>query len=106
LRYVCTTARICWRAGLITRRSRTIGLLISDIRNPFFRTWRAGRRTRPAPPADDVVLCNSDLDPASSMKYFWALTDKHVDGVIMNRSRFLKRDGSPSTGASGVRSCY
>ena len=88
--------------GLITGRSQVIGLLISDIRNPFFADLARGAEDAAHAAGYDVVLCNSDLDPAKHMKYFWSLMAKHVDGVIMNSISFLKREDVRLMAESGV----
>lgn len=88
--------------GLITGRSHTIGLLISDIRNPFFADFTRGAEDAASAAGYDLVLCNSDLDPAKHMKYFWSLMAKRVDGVIMNSLSFLKRDEILQMAESGA----
>ena len=49
--------------GLVTGRSQIIGLIISDIRNPFFSEVARGVEDAAYSAGCDVVLCNSDLDP-------------------------------------------
>jgi LacI family transcriptional regulator len=88
--------------GLITGRSHTIGLLISDIRNPFFADLARGAEDAAGAAGYDLVLCNSDLDPAKHMKYFWALMAKRVDGVIMNSLSFLRKDDIRQMTETGV----
>ncbi len=88
--------------GLITGRSHSIGLLISDIRNPFFPDVARGAEDAASAAGYDLVLCNSDLDPAKHMKYFWSLMAKHVDGVIMNSLSFLKKEEIRQMGESGT----
>jgi LacI family transcriptional regulator len=75
--------------SLITGRSQTLGLLISDIRNPFFADVARGAEDAASAAGYDVVLCNSDLDPTEHMRYFSLLAAKRVDGVIMNSISFL-----------------
>jgi DNA-binding LacI/PurR family transcriptional regulator len=88
--------------GLITGRSQTLGLLISDIRNPFFTEVARGAEDAANAAGYDLVLCNSDLDPAKHMQYFRSLMAKHVDGVIMNSLSFLVRDDVRQIAESGV----
>lgn len=70
--------------GLVTGRSNALGLLISDIRNGFFAEIARGVEDAAYQAGYDVVLCNSDLDPAKQMRYFHSLLDKRVDGIVMN----------------------
>ena len=69
--------------GLVTGRSHSLGLLISDIRNPFFGEVARGAEDAARAAGYDLVLCNSDFDPAKQMAYYWSLVNKHIDGVIM-----------------------
>lgn len=88
--------------GLVTGRSHTLGLLISDIRNPFFSELARGAEDAAKAAGYDVVLCNSDLDPVKQMEYFWSLVNKHVDGIIMNSIGLLKRDEADQLVSTGT----
>lgn len=70
--------------GLATGRSNTIGLVISDIRNPYFAEVARGAEDAAHKAGCDLVLCNSDLDPDKQMRYVHSLVEKRVDGLIMN----------------------
>jgi LacI family transcriptional regulator len=70
--------------GLATGRSHTIGLIVSDIRNPFFAEVARGAEDAACAAGCEVVLCNSDLDAAKQMRYIQSLLDKRVDGILMN----------------------
>jgi LacI family transcriptional regulator len=69
--------------GLVTRRTHTVGLLISDIANPFF--IRAVRAIEDGAQANgyNVILCNTDEDPAKETQYLRVLIEKRVDGIIL-----------------------
>jgi LacI family transcriptional regulator len=69
--------------GLVTRRTHTVGLLISDIANPFF--IRAVRAVEDAAQENgyNVILCNTDEDPAKETQYLRVLMEKRVDGIIL-----------------------
>lgn len=69
---------------LRSRRTDTIGLIVSDIRNPFFTeisravediTFRHGLR---------LILCNSDEDPAKEQAYLELMADEQASGVILS----------------------
>jgi LacI family transcriptional regulator len=88
--------------GLITGRTHSLGLLISDIRNPFFADFARGAEDAAGAAGYDLVLCNSDMDPAKHMRYFRSLCDKRVDGIIMNSIAFLKRADAQQLAASST----
>lgn len=69
--------------GLVTRRTHTVGLLISDISNPFF--IRAVRAVEDAAQKNgyNVILCNTDEDPSKETQYLRVLVEKRVDGIIL-----------------------
>ncbi|MHB1936740.1 MAG: LacI family DNA-binding transcriptional regulator [Acidobacteriaceae bacterium] len=70
--------------GLVTGQSHSIGLVISDIRNPFFAEVARGAEDAAFRAGRDLVLCNSDLDPEKQMHYIEWLVAKRVDGIVMN----------------------
>lgn len=70
--------------GLVTGTSHALGLLVSDIRNPFFAEVARGAEDAAYQAGYDMVLCNSDLDPAKQMRYFLSLLSRRVGGIIMN----------------------
>ncbi len=70
--------------GLVTGRSHTFGLVVSDIRNPFFAEVARGAEDAACRAGWDVVLCNSDLDAEKQRRYLSSLVEKRVDGILMN----------------------
>ena len=82
-------AELAYRPNLAARRLRQqrasiVGLIVSDIRNPFFTeisravediTFRHGLR---------LILCNSDEDPAKEQAYLELMADEQVSGVILS----------------------
>lgn len=77
--------------GLVTGRSQSLALLVSDIRNPFFAEVARGAEDEANAAGYDIVLCNSDLDAGKQMKYFRSLLGKRVAGVLMNSAAALNR---------------
>src|SRR5207249_4092634 len=55
--------------GLVTGRSHTLALVVSDIRNPFFAEVARGAEDAACRAGHDLILCNSDLDPEKQMRY-------------------------------------
>ncbi len=77
--------------GLVTGRSHTIALLISDIRNPFFAEVARGAEDAANAAGCDLILCNSDFDAGKQMSYLNSLSEKRVDGILMNSVASLRR---------------
>jgi len=77
--------------GLVTGRSQTMALIVSDIRNPFFAEVARGAEDAAYEADCDLVLCNSDLDNAKQMQYIESLLSKRVDGILMNSVTALNR---------------
>lgn len=77
--------------GLVTGRSHTLALIVSDIRNPFFAEVARGAEDAARKAGCDLVLCNSDFDPQKQMDYVRSLHEKRVDGILMNSVSALNR---------------
>jgi LacI family transcriptional regulator len=77
--------------GLVTGRSNTLALVVSDIRNPFFAEVARGAEDAARAAGCDLLLCNSDLDGAKQMDYVHSLLEKRVDGILMNSVAVLSR---------------
>jgi len=72
---------------LRSRHSQTIGLIVADIRNPFFTAvsrvvedvaFQAGLR---------VILCNTDENPEKEDLYLELMEDERATGVILAPTR-------------------
>jgi DNA-binding LacI/PurR family transcriptional regulator len=88
--------------GLVTGQSRSIGLVISDIRNPFFAEVARGAEDAAFRTGRDLVLCNSDLDAAKQMRYLEWLLAKRIDGIVMNSVAPLSPAQQEQLWAAGV----
>lgn len=69
--------------SLVTRRTRTVGLVIPDQRNPFYAqaSWMAERVARGM--GYGVMVCNSDNDPGREMESLRLLEAHQVDGLLL-----------------------
>ena len=65
-------------------RARTIGLLVLDIANPFFTELARGAEAAAREHDHLVILCNSDEDPVQEQRYFEALEEQRVLGVLVS----------------------
>src|SRR5437016_13873286 len=78
--------------GLVTGRSHSLGLIVSDIRNPFFAEVARGAEDAARKAKCDLVLCNSDLNADKQMEYARSLQEKGIDGILMNSVSALSRE--------------
>jgi DNA-binding LacI/PurR family transcriptional regulator len=53
-----------WRRGGCVRHTNTIGLIVADIRNPFFTAVSRMVEDIAYERGQRVILCNTDEDPA------------------------------------------
>jgi LacI family transcriptional regulator len=67
------------RAG----RSRTIGLVVLDVGNPFFTDLAAGAERVAAAAGLSVVLCNSNDDVAREQHYLSMLKEQRAFGILI-----------------------
>ncbi|MDY0908409.1 LacI family DNA-binding transcriptional regulator [Microbacterium sp. CFBP9034] len=67
------------RAG----RSRSIGLVVLDVRNPFFTDVARGAERRAADDDLSILLGNSDDDPARESSYLDLFEQQRVHGVLI-----------------------
>ena len=88
--------------GLLTGKSQTIGLIISDIRNPFFAEVARGVEDAAYRAGYDVVLCNSDLRPEKQIAYIRSLVKKSIDGIVINWAAGMNAEKERDLLAYGV----
>lgn len=69
--------------SLRTRSTTTIAVAISDISNPFFTTIVRGIEDGLNDQHYQLILCNTDEDPAKEDRYLRSLLGKRVDGLII-----------------------
>lgn len=75
--------------------SRTLGLIVLDIANPFFTDVARGVEDTANAADLAVILCNSDGDPAKELRYLDILDEQRVRGILLTpvnlRSDRLRR---------------
>ncbi|MDQ5908510.1 MAG: LacI family transcriptional regulator, fructose operon transcriptional repressor [Pseudomonadota bacterium] len=69
---------------LRSRRTDTIGLIVSDIRNPFFTEVSRAVEDRAYQHGMRVILGNADEDPQKEALYLDLMRDENVSGVILS----------------------
>jgi LacI family transcriptional regulator len=89
--------------ALRTDSTRTIGLVVSDVANPFFAELAGEIQRAAAQHAYSVVLCNSDEDADRQDDYLSSLlAGRQVDGVIVVPTAAMT-PGLRQAAASGAR---
>lgn len=68
--------------SLSTRKSKTIGIILPDIINPFFSEMARAIEDAANGYGYNVIFCNSDNEVKKEEKYIKLLISKLVDGVI------------------------
>jgi LacI family transcriptional regulator len=74
--------------GLASGRSNLIGLVISDIANPFFPELVKGMETAAFEHGYEVILANTNYDPARMSNYVQRFIERGVRGVALMTSEF------------------
>ena len=69
--------------GLRKGKSKVIGLLVSDITNPFFPKIARGVEDCARENKYNVILCNTDEDSIEEKHYMSVLRSQRVDGMII-----------------------
>jgi LacI family transcriptional regulator len=69
--------------SLVTHSTGTLGLVIPDLRNPYFPALARGVEDTAIRHGFTVMLGNTDNDPSRELTYVRTLVDKQVDGIIL-----------------------
>lgn len=69
--------------GLVSKNSRTIGLILPDITNPFFPEVARGIEDYCRKSGYNVLICNTNWSYDQELKCLHALQMKRVDGIII-----------------------
>jgi DNA-binding LacI/PurR family transcriptional regulator len=73
--------------GLVTRRTRTIGLVVTRVDDPFAGEVTCGIEQAANDHEYAVFLASSNADPERERKVVRALAERRVDGIIVTSSR-------------------
>jgi LacI family transcriptional regulator len=69
--------------GLVTQRTRTIGMIIADITNQFFATVVSGCQEIARQQGYNIFLCSNSLDVDEEEHQLRSLVAQGVDGIIL-----------------------
>ncbi len=91
-RVMATVERLGYRPNLVARslrsqQSSTIGLIVSDISNPFFTAISRAVEDTAYQQGFSVLLCNTDENPEKEAIYLNLMRDTAVAGAIMSPTR-------------------
>ena len=92
VRVLATVERLGYRPNLVARslrsqQSSTIGLIVSDISNPFFTALSRAVEDTAYEQGFSVLLCNTDENPEKEAIYLNLMRDTSVAGAIMSPTR-------------------
>jgi LacI family fructose operon transcriptional repressor len=72
---------------LRSQHSRTIGLIVSDIRNPFFTALSRAVEDAAYQADMRVILCNTDENPDREAMYLRLMQEERITGLIYTPTR-------------------
>ena len=73
--------------SLRSNRTQTLGLVLSDITNPFWTTVARGVEDAASEQGFNVILCNTDEKESKQAEYLAVLLRKRVDGILLVPAR-------------------
>src|SRR2546427_12826336 len=91
-RVLAEVERLGYRPNLVARNLRSqqsnmIGLIVSDIRNPFFTAISRAVEDTAYEQGFSLVLCNTDENPEKEAIYLNLMQDENVAGGIFSPTR-------------------
>ena len=78
--------------GMRTKKTRTIGLIISDITNPFFPEMTRGIEDYIRSRGYSLMLCNTGSNLERGKEYVHLLVNRGVDGIIFTSLRIGREE--------------
>jgi len=73
--------------AFVTKKSNLIGLVVSDISNPFYAELARGIEDRAHEEGYNVIFCSSDNKPERMETYVYLMMEAGVDGFIFASAR-------------------
>lgn len=70
--------------GLVTRKSFTVGLIVTDLLNPFFPELIKGVEEEAQRHGYSVILASTSYDPAKESEVIDLFIERRVDGLIVS----------------------
>ena len=69
--------------SLKKKQTNTIGVIMPDIKNTFFNSWFRYVEDYASSHNYNLLLCNTDEEPARELKYIKLLHSQRVDGILV-----------------------
>ena len=69
--------------SLVKRRTNTLGVIIPDVKNPFFNNWFRCLEEYAIVHKFSLLLCNTDDNAEKEMRYVKLMQAQRVDGVVI-----------------------
>ena len=82
--------------SLRAQKSRVIGLVLSDIRNPFFSEISRAVETVAFRHGYTVLMCNTDEDPKREEMFLKLLEEEQVAGILLSPTRSNAKSLNPT----------
>jgi DNA-binding LacI/PurR family transcriptional regulator len=73
--------------GLVTRRTRTIGLVVTTVADPFASEVVSGIEQAANDHGYSVFLADSNADPSREQQVVQSFAERRVDGIVVTSSR-------------------
>ena len=77
--------------SLRQQRTGTLGLIVTDVNNPFYPEIVRGAEDTARELGDSIILCNAAEDPEREIAYLDLLLERRVDGIIVAAGGLTKR---------------
>jgi len=77
--------------GLVTKRSKMLGLIVPNISNPFFPELCRGAEDEANLRQYSLIICNSDDKSEKEKNYLRLLEEQQVDGVLLSSKDRLSK---------------
>lgn len=83
--------------SLRARKSRVIGLVLSDIRNPFFSEISRAVEAVAFRHGYTVLMCNTDEDPKREVQFLKLMEEEKVAGILLSPTRSHAKSLDPGS---------
>jgi LacI family transcriptional regulator len=77
--------------GLIYKKSNTLGVMIPDVRNPYYGNVIRGMEDAAKKLGYNLMICNTDHDKKRLISYLRSFYEKQIDGIVFT-SDFMYPD--------------
>lgn len=68
--------------GLVTKRTKTVGVVVYDIANPYYGQLVRGMEDAAFARGYDLIIGNSDADARKDLSYLGVFRRRRVDGIL------------------------